>query len=566
MNSLKILAFVAILLSVVLVSCRVHKNKPTAAVSIPAASSKTDSIKAERKEEAEYPIGPEYTTSTGIDSILKSVRDFVPYATKVQEFYAQRNFKLAWSDNGVFLPQAAMFMNILRNTDKEGLNMAKYHPESLNALYKFASEKEHKNREKLILVRKQLDVFFTAAFFDYAQDEWQGRVDPKIEGWNADTKKIKYSSALQAILDKRNSKDPFTELEPEHPEYHALKVALSKYRAIEDAGGWPTIPSTSKLGDTSEAVFLTKKLLYLTGDLLNFTPDSIYTPQLKIAVQKFQQRHGITPDGIIDKNTLQELNVTISDRITQLLVNMERWRWVPDKLQDDYIMINIPEFTLHVIEKNKEIWNMKVIVGQQIKQTPIFNSKVELVVVNPNWTVPHSIAIAEMLPSLQQNPGYLSKHDMELLNGSGKDTIDPRTIDWNTVTPENFSYTIRQKPGGENALGTLKFLFPNDYSVYMHDTPAHYLFAQQKREFSHGCIRLEQPLRLAQYLLKRDSTTRSIDIDILLIEQDEKYIKLKRTEPVYILYFTAWVDSKGQLNYRPDYYGHDADLKKALFN
>jgi murein L,D-transpeptidase YcbB/YkuD len=515
-------------------------------------------------------VGIEKLDSTAIDSFLLKEKDFLPYRNKIIKFYTHRNFRLAWSLRGEFLPQASMYLNIIKNTDKDGFEVERFHQQNLWQLYKLATERNSRliDQKKL---RRELDILFTGSFFKYAQATWKGSIDPKKDEWHVTPKKIKYGKTLQAILSDKTSEDPFSEAEPLHKEYHKLKTVLTKYRKIKESGGWPLIQLNEKkqlsTGDTNTSLIKLRERLYLTNDMQSISHDSIFDKALEQGVKNFQLRNGLNPDGIVALETLEELNVPVEKKIKQLEINMERWRWVPEKISDEYILVNIPEFVLHVYEKDKETWNMKVIVGKQASETPIFNDELEFIVINPNWNVPRDIAIKEILPLLQKDSTYLENMNMELFIGEQSiEAVPAETIDWKSVNPQNFNYRFRQKPGGDNALGNIKFLFPNEYDVYLHDTPTQSLFERSQRGFSHGCIRIEDPLELASYLLKNDPSWSEDKILKTIEKGEEKYIKLSNKTPVYILYFTTWVDEKGLVHFHKDIYGHDKRLGDALTN
>ncbi|MGZ8541199.1 MAG: L,D-transpeptidase family protein, partial [Chitinophagaceae bacterium] len=245
--------------------------------------------------------------------------------------------------------------------------------------------------------------------------------------------------------------------------------------------------------------------------------------------------------------TLKEMNTTVSHRIQQLLINMDRMRWLPVQPQGNLITVNIPAFMLYVTDGNKKVFDMDVVVGKDGHDTRIFTGNLDQVVFSPHWNVPKSIVEKEILPAIEKDPGYLEKQNME-------------------VTGENDGLPeIRQKPGGENALGQVKFLFPNSFNIYFHDTPSKSLFARDKRAFSHGCIRLSDPARMANYLLRNQPEWTETKIDEAMNSGEEKFVKLKESVPVLIAYYTAWVDEEGQLNFREDIYGHDARLTKKMF-
>ena len=267
-------------------------------------------------------------------------------------------------------------------------------------------------------------------------------------------------------------------------------------------------------------------------------------------------------NGKLDVKTIAALNITIEDRIKQILINLERLRWIPGTIEDDYLIVNIPEYKLHVIENNKLLWETNVVVGKEAKRTSIFRGNIARIILNPYWNIPNSIINEEILPKLQQNKNYLESNNMEVL--SGDKVIDATKIDWSKYT-KNIPFLIRQKPGLENALGKMKFLFPNNFNIYLHDTPAKELFNQGRRDFSHGCIRVENPKKLALYLLEKNRGWNADKVDQVLKTTQETGIAIKPKMPVYIVYFTAWVDSNNQLNFRNDIYNLDEQLGKVLF-
>ena len=294
----------------------------------------------------------------------------------------------------------------------------------------------------------------------------------------------------------------------------------------------------------------------------------VYGPELVSAVKAFQQDAGLKPDGIVGGATLKQLNVPIGTRIDQLILNMERWRWLPKRFEPNYLLVNIPEYTLHVIEEGKEAFNMRVIVGKVLHETPVFSDKMEYVVLAPYWNVPFSIIDNELRGKLVANPNYLDRLDMEVVKGSGRKAvaIDPSTVDWANVTQETFKYTLRRRPGPKNDLGDVKFIFPNSNDIYLHDTPHDELFSQSARSFSHGCVRLAEPIKLATYLLRNRPEWDQQTIADSIATRREKYITLKEKLPVYLVYFTAWADADGHPHFRDDIYGLDKKLAREYFD
>lgn len=516
-------------------------------------------------------IEVEKTDSLTVDSFITANPQYKPFRKKIHKFYARRSYQLAWSDKGVINPHADMFINIVEHLEEEGLNPNKEEAGRLRSRYMLTSSAKKPWRPEIAQLRKEIDLLLTANYFKYAKTIWKGKIDPNHEHleWFVQGKKIKYGKMLDAILSNNAKTNTFIELEPVHPEYRQLKNCLYKYRTIQQKGGLPQIPANVKKlakGDTNQQVVTLRKILFLTGDLKAASADSIFDESLVNAVKHFQKRHGIRADGVVEAKTLKELNVPVEDRITQIIVNMERWRWVPEKIADSFLLVNIPEYKLHVYENNKEVWDMNVIVGKAATHTPIFNDELEFIVMSPHWNVPQSIAVNEILPTLQKDSTFLLRQNMEIFKGGDyKNPVDPTQIDWRSQDITKFNYTFRQKPGTGNALGNVKFVFPNEYDVYLHDTPTGHLFSQDERGFSHGCIRIQEPVKLAEYLLQEDPTWNQELIKKTIYGGEERFVKLKKKIPVYILYFTTWVDKDGNLNFRHDIYGHDKKLKDVLF-
>ncbi|HYH55814.1 MAG TPA: L,D-transpeptidase family protein, partial [Anseongella sp.] len=280
-------------------------------------------------------------------------------------------------------------------------------------------------------------------------------------------------------------------------------------------------------------------------------------------VSEYRSCNGLKAGGHIDGELLRDLNILPAERARKILVNMERLRWVPKAPGSNYLLVNIPGFMLYAYENDSLAWSMPVVVGKPVHQTVIFSGSMKYVVFSPYWNIPPGILANETLPAIKRDPSYLRRNNMEVVSG-GK-VIDPATLNWRKYSASRFPYMIRQKPGGNNSLGNVKFLFPNEYNIYLHDTPAKSLFAADSRSFSHGCIRVSRPGELAAYLLRADSTWNSSKIAQAMRSGKEKYVTLKEPVSVYIGYFTAWVDSQGRLNFRPDIYGHDAKLSAMLF-
>jgi murein L,D-transpeptidase YcbB/YkuD len=287
--------------------------------------------------------------------------------------------------------------------------------------------------------------------------------------------------------------------------------------------------------------------LRVTGDYRVEDTTGIFNPELTEAVKQYQRRMGLTDDGVVGKSVVRELNVPIRKRIEQLLINMERMRWMPNIPEGNGILVNIPQYELHVMEEGEIVFQMDIVVGKTGSETVIFADELQYVVFSPYWNVPRSIVRSEIYPAMQKNPNYLAEKNMEQIGFSNGLPI------------------VRQKPGNNNSLGRVKFIFPNSYNIYLHDTPSKSLFGAERRAFSHGCIRVSQPAKLAEYLLRNQKDWPSDKISQAMRVNTEKWVSLEKPLPVFISYFTAWVDQGGLLHFREDIYGHDQKMAERLF-
>jgi len=505
-----------------------------------------------------------------------------------RKFYRERQFRLGWFREHKVVPQAATFLAVVAKAKDDGLDPKRYQINQINKLFSdlhtVGSDTTRRNQ-----LEREADVALSGTYFVWASDYYRGVANPrdtKNDAWKVKRNKIKLDRALMTILKERESTYPYYDFAPLHPEYDHLKKALALLRARAAAGGWPTLPATTSLkpGDRLPAVALLRQRL-LGGEATGQTPATVaaqplpvnnispatdtYDPTLIAAVKSFQRDLGLPPTGLVNGQTLRQLNVPIQARINQVILNMERWRWLPKKFEPDYLLVNIPEYRLRVYEQGKEALTMRVIVGKTLTATPVFSDKLEFVVLSPYWNVPFSIIDKELRPKLTANPqGTLNRLDMEVVKGYGRKAtvINPTTIDWANVTPATFKYTLRRRPGPKNDLGEVKFIFPNSNDIYLHDTPHGELFSQTARNFSHGCVRVEEPVKLATYLLRNNPNWDQTAIEDTIAQRREKYITLKDKLPVYLVYLTAWADANGHAHFRDDIYNHDKALAKEYFN
>lgn len=549
------LAFICVLiaLSLHMLSCKKEAKKP------PVTSADEETV-------IKPVMDTLITDSAHIQAFLEQYPLFAFHAGEMHAFYAQRQFHGAWFNGYGIVEQAGQFVEQLNHFDDEGLNDSVIYFNRIQHLYKTISEPGFnyaKNTDSVI----QLEFLLSAEFFVYAQKVWYGLSEKTTRSldWYVNRKTIPSVSILDSILS--GGKNAFTSFEPVYDQYGLLKQALKKYRNISSAS-WDSIflPAgvrSIKPGDKYPVITEIKRRLYLLGDLAQQDTSVLYDSTTMIAVQLFQHRHGLHADGVMGEKFFRDLNCTPELRARQIAINMERCRWLPKAPQGEYIMVNIPEYTMRIYDADTLSWDMRVVVGKTSTSTTIFNDELEYIVFSPYWIPPASIRNNEILPGLQKNPNYLAKQHMEAFDPSTGNTIDVSGVDWKSYT--SLPYTVRQKPGDHNALGWVKFMFPNEHSIYFHDTPSRELFSRESRGFSHGCIRLEQPKDLAQYLLRNDTTFTSEKIDSLYYLGKETVVTLKQKIPVFIVYFTARVESDGTVFFSRDIYGHDAKLEKTLY-
>ncbi|MEJ6980444.1 L,D-transpeptidase family protein [Pedobacter sp. P351] len=511
--------------------------------------------------------------SVYITNYMKSDPEFKEHLDWAKKFYKERKFTLGWFKNHELVPQAKKMFSVINKSDEEGLDPKDYQLFNLDEKLKELDEAK-KDTAKFNDLEKKLDIALSATYFNFADDYYRGLVVPRenkgVE-WDVKRNKIKLHKALLTLLGARKSKYPYAEFQPLHPEYSNLKKALAHYRQIQKAGGWPVIPENTRLksGQSSPVVAVLNKRLQ---DFLPKDQDSavsadstVYGPNLVSAVKKFQVLHGQNPDGNIGPSTVKLLNVPVQNRIRQIIINMERWRWIPKSFEPSYLFVNIPEYKLHVIENSKEVMSMNVIVGKTLHETPIFSDRLEYVVLSPYWNIPPNILRDEIAPKAMSDPGFLDRMDMEVVTDKGS-PVSASSVDWSQAGTDGFGYIVRRRPGPKNDLGDVKFIFPNENNIYLHDTPHDELFSQAKRGFSHGCVRVERPLELATYLLRNVSGWDQSNIMNQISTRKEKYVPVKEKLPVYLLYFTAKADASGHVQFYEDIYGHDSQLASRYFS
>jgi murein L,D-transpeptidase YcbB/YkuD len=391
---------------------------------------------------------------------------------------------------------------------------------------------------------RETEFGFTEHFIRFINSTYEkGFVKRKEQEKFIPIKKMDPIFMADSLLNKKHSDDKY--YEQVNDMYAGLKNKLQLYLDITNAGGWTVITAIKtnlKKGDSLQVISSVKKRLQMTLDMPGADSSQVFTDTLEMAVKRFQKRHGYKQTGEINNTLIKDMNVPASKRLMEILVNMDRMRWMPQKPKGNLIIVNLPEFMLHVYDGDKLLFDMVVVVGKVGNNTMMFNGDLNQIYFSPYWNVPQSIIKNEINPAIARNPNYLASKNMERV-GSG----------------------IRQKPGPGNALGKVKFIFPNSFNMYFHDTPSKSLFGQDKRAFSHGCIRLSEPQKMAEWLLRNDPAWPKEKIVSAMNQTTEKGVKLKEAVPVFIIYYTAWVDDEGLLNFRDDVYQHDSELMKKMF-
>ncbi|RYU93357.1 L,D-transpeptidase family protein [Emticicia agri] len=499
--------------------------------------------------------------STIVNNFFKTVSAEDTIREEVKEFYARRSYQSAWFNKNGLNNAAQNFYSQLKGYTYDFADSSFQNVELDNLLASAESdEKDFLDRKAEV---QRLELLLTTTFFNYAIKAYGGIAKNPLDlEWFIPRKKKNYQLLLDSLVSLNKGEKV---REPVNLYYIRLKEKLRIYRNIERKGGWPKVITAKKqliTGDRDSSILAAKQILFMIGDFRLKDTSMTFTDSLKNAVVRFQHRMGLKESGNLDVATLKEINQPVQFRIQQIMLNMERLRWVPEELEKDHLLINIPEYMLHVFENGKQVWTMNVVVGKTASQTTIFKGNLSTIVLNPYWNIPQSIIRNEILPQLKRGTGYLTRNNMEVL--SGNKVINPSSVDWSNYT-KNVPYIIRQKPGNKNSLGKMKFLFPNSYNIYLHDTPSKGHFGDSKRAFSHGCIRLSDPKKLALYLLRNNTEWKIEKVNEVLETDKETGIKVTPAIPVYIVYFTSWVDNTGQINFRNDLYGLDAKLAAEIF-
>jgi murein L,D-transpeptidase YcbB/YkuD len=474
----------------------------------------------------------------------------------VASLYERRGFAPLWDD----ARRVRLLLAAIEASATHGLDPRDYHADLL--VRPQAAER---------VAPSERDLLLTDAFMRLAYHLVFGKADPRAlqNGWNFSRSLdgVDPDAALAALLAAPDPAAALEDLAPRLPTYRDLRRALAQLREIEQRGGWSPLEGGPKLepGATGRRVVQLRARLLASGDLVaSSTEAAAFDRELEAALRRFQARHGLEIDGVVGPQTLGALNVGVAERIAQVRANLERLRWVARDLAGDYLLVDIAGFAAQLWLDDMPAWSARVVVGKPFRKTPEFRATMKYLVLNPEWSVPPTILREDVLPKVVKDPGYLQRHDMRLLAAAGR-TVDPQSIDWSSYRnrPREFPFQIVQSAGPDNPLGRVKFMFPNEFSVYLHDTPTRALFEKTVRAFSSGCIRIENPLALAQLLL--DDPERWSEQQLLdaIAAGKTATVPVRRSVPVLLLYFTA-VGGDGDVQFRRDLYNRDGPIIDAL--
>lgn len=479
---------------------------------------------------------------------------------RLAKFYAERGHAPLWTAPGGLSGEGVALLEEFKNAYRDGLDPGEY----LAGLFGFASATSD---EELA----QLELAMSHAFLTYGHHLHSGLTTPSVTDGNIIIKpKRVEATGWLTLAATDGARHALSLLRPNHPQYAQLRQMLGGYRSLLLRGGWQAIDEgpTLKPGMTSPRVEQMRKNLEARGydSLSNPTPD-LFDDGLKEVVMHFQTRHGLDADGVAGPATLGALNVSADERVRQIAINLERWRWLPRNLGRRHVLVNQAGFELFVMDGRKNVDRRRVIVGKPYHQSPMFSDEIIYAEFNPTWTVPASIAGKEMLPKIRNNPAYLMDKGYTLYTSwsQGAAPANPFAIDWSAVSSSRFPYRIVQEPGPRNALGQVKFIFPNKFSVYLHDTPSRNLFSRTGRAFSHGCIRVEKPLDFARLIFSLQGGLNPNRVAPIVESRERTRVNLAQKLPVHLAYFTAWVNDDGVPLFFEDVYKRDRLVSRFLF-
>ena len=485
---------------------------------------------------------------------IGGVRLLMPDA--VYHFFETRAFAPAWTTAAA----AAEIARVIEEIDEDGLTPGDYHLAAVRALQAAPASPERDADLQIVLTDS------LAALVDHVRF---GKVRP-VEldrRWNVDAREgaAPVEETLAMLAAAPSLREAIESLKPSHFIYRGLKAALEAQVAVAAAGGWPSVPPgpTLRPGSSDPRIAAVRKRLAVTDPDAITGEGTTYDEALAAVVKAFQERHRLAADGVIGKATVDAMNVTADYRAAQIRVNLERSRWVLGGLSNTFALVNLPAFKVYLIRDGKNVWETRAQVGKAGRQTPSFRADMRYLVFNPDWTVPPTIMAQDVLAAMRRGENAIARKRLTILDRQGR-RMSPAAIDWKTATPRNFPYTLRQPPGPDNALGRVKFIFPNEHSIFLHDTPSRELFAADERTFSSGCIRVQAPLDLAALLLEGQGDWDAEKIQQVVDSGKTETVFLTEPLPVLIVYWTVSVGVSGELRFARDVYNLDRAVLKAL--
>ncbi len=501
-----------------------------------------------------------------IDEIWTTGQLSIGYANIASKYwlpalYERNDFQLLWQNP----KNVSDLLDDIVKVSEDGLDPEDYHLSQLLVLRLRLDD--NKSPDPTLVA--DYDILLTDSLVRLCYHIQFGKVDPESldPAWNM-SRQVRNKNPVAAI-EKRLLTGTLAaglqNIRPKNAYYQLLKAALKKYREIQDAGGWKAVPvgPTLKPGMTDKRIYQLRKRLAVTGEFEGpLTDSAAFDEDLKAAVLRFQTNHRLKADGIVGKNTYAALNITVKQRIDQIRANLERARWVFHKLPKDYVAVDIAGFQAYNYEDYKVTWTSKVQVGKPFRKTPVFKSKIKYIVFNPTWTVPPTILEEDILPKIKKNPDYLKTKKISVIDRKGE-IIEPNSVDWSKYS-KTAPYTFRQEPGPHNALGRMKFIFPNKHFIYLHDTPSRALYGKQDRAFSSGCIRVQNNIELAELLLDDPEKWDRESIQELIDSNETRRVNLPEPKPILLLYVTIWFDENGSIIFKKDVYDRDRQVLDGL--